>query len=163
MNDPAVPALVQSLFARAGWQGSAADDLPAPNDPATLEVAPVNETTSARSGLAGWQIARVTAYIDTHIDTTIYSDDLAALARLSSFHFCRVFRNTFGIPPHKYIMYKRIERAKSLMLSTPAPLGQIAADCGLADQAHFNKLFRRFVGDTPGAWRRARLPVVAAE
>jgi AraC-like DNA-binding protein len=42
------------------------------------------------------------------------------------------------------------------MLTTDAPLGQIAADCGLADQAHFSKLFRRFVGESPGVWRRAR-------
>jgi AraC family transcriptional regulator len=43
------------------------------------------------------------------------------------------------------------------MLTTNASLGQIAADCGLADQAHFNKLFRKFAGESPGAWRRARV------
>lgn len=43
------------------------------------------------------------------------------------------------------------------MLTTNASLGQIAADCGLADQAHFNKLFRKFAGESPGAWRRARM------
>jgi transcriptional regulator GlxA family with amidase domain len=50
-----------------------------------------------------------------------------------------------------------MERAQGLMLTTNASLGQIAADCGLADQAHFNKLFRKFAGESPGAWRRARV------
>jgi AraC-like DNA-binding protein len=61
-------------------------------------------------------------------------------------------------------LYYAIElamRAQGLMLATGASLSQIAADCGLADQAHFTKLFRRFVGDSPGAWRRARVPPLA--
>jgi AraC family transcriptional regulator len=116
----------------------------------------------ARGGLAPWQITRVTAYIESHIDSTICTDDLAALARLSSFHFCRVFRDSLGVPPHRYVMRKRVERAQSLMLSTDRPLGQIASECGLADQAHFTKLFRRFVGASPGAWRRARAVSTAA-
>ena len=111
---------------------------------------------SIRGGLAPWQIRQVTTYIESHLDTTIRTKDLAALVRLSSFHFCRAFRESFNDSPHGYLMRRRVERAQGLMLTTSAPLGQIAAECGLADQAHFNKLFRRFVGDSPGAWRRAR-------
>jgi AraC family transcriptional regulator len=109
-----------------------------------------------RGGLAPWQIRQVSTYIEAHMDTTIRTKDLAALVRLSTFHFCRAFRESFNDSPHGYLMRRRIERAQGLMLTTSAPLGQIAAECGLADQAHFNKLFRRFVGDSPGAWRRAR-------
>jgi AraC family transcriptional regulator len=53
-------------------------------------------------------------------------------------------------------MRRRIERAQGVMLRTSSSLAQIAAECGLADQAHLNKSFRRFVGESPGAWRRAR-------
>jgi AraC family transcriptional regulator len=109
-----------------------------------------------RGGLAPWRIRQVTTYIESHLDTTIRTRELAALVRLSSFHFCRAFRESFNDSPHGYLMRRRVERAQGLMLTTSAPLGQIAAECGLADQAHFNKLFRRFVGDSPGAWRRAR-------
>ena len=109
-----------------------------------------------RGGLAPWQIRQVTTYIEGHLDKTIRTKDLAALVKLSSFHFCRAFRESFNDSPHGYLMRRRVERAQGLMLTTNAPLGQIAAECGLADQAHFNKLFRRFVGDSPGAWRRAR-------
>jgi AraC-like DNA-binding protein len=85
--------------------------------------------------------------------------ELAELVKLSSFHFCRTFRDSFGASPHGYVMRRRMERAQGLMLTTNASLGQIAADCGLADQAHFNRLFRRFVGESPGTWRRARATV----
>jgi AraC family transcriptional regulator len=109
-----------------------------------------------RGGLAPWQIRRVTTHIETNLGAAITTNDLAALARLSSWHFCRAFRNSVGDSPHGYVMRRRVERAQGLMLTTNATLGQIAADCGLTDQAHFSKLFRRFVGESPGAWRRAR-------
>jgi AraC family transcriptional regulator len=109
-----------------------------------------------RGGLAPWQIRRVTTHIEINLDGTITTKDLATLARLSSYHFCRAFRNSFGDSPHGFVMRRRVERAQGLMLTTSASLGQIAADCGLSDQAHFNKLFRRFVGESPGVWRRAR-------
>jgi AraC family transcriptional regulator len=112
-------------------------------------------------GLSCWQINLVNAHIDAHIDSPIYIEQLAALARLSFYRFCRVFRNTFGTPPHRYVMHRRIERSKELMLTTDVPLGQIAAECGMADQAHLSKVFRRIVGESPGAWRRARAPAAA--
>jgi AraC family transcriptional regulator len=113
-------------------------------------------TTPPRGGLAPWQVCKVRNYIETHLQSPITTRDLAAVARLSPFHFCRAFRGSFSTAPHAYLMRRRIERAQGLMLQTNISLGQIAVDCGLADQAHFNRLFRRFVGESPGAWRRAR-------
>ncbi len=111
----------------------------------------------ARGGLAPWQIRKVTSYVDAHLERTIRNEDLAALARLNPSHFGRAFRSSFGEPPHEYVIRRRVERAQGLMLSTNAPLSAIALDCGLADQAHLSRLFRRVVGETPRAWRRARL------
>jgi AraC-like DNA-binding protein len=108
-------------------------------------------------GLAPWQIRKVSAYIDTHLDLTISTADLAGLVKLSVFHFCRAFRASFGESPHTYVMRRRIERAQGMMLRTTSSLAQIAVECGLADQAHLNRSFRRFVGESPGAWRRARV------
>jgi AraC family transcriptional regulator len=109
-----------------------------------------------RGGLAPCQIRRVKTHIEANLDATIRIKELARLANLSSFHFCRAFRESFADSPHRYVMRRRVERAQGLMLTTRASLGQIAVECGLADQAHFSKLFRRFVGESPGAWRRAR-------
>ena len=108
-------------------------------------------------GLAPWQIRRVTTHIEAHLDEHIRNRELATLVRLSSFYFCRAFRESFADSPHSYIMRRRVERAQGLMLTTNISLAQIAVNCGIADQAHFNKLFRRFFGETPGNWRRARV------
>ena len=109
-----------------------------------------------RGGLAPWQVRRVRTHIEANLDGTIRVKDLAALIKLSPSYFSRAFKNSVADTPHNYVMHRRLERAQELMLTTDASLGQIAADCGFADQAHFNKLFRRLVGERPGAWRRAR-------
>jgi AraC-like DNA-binding protein len=111
---------------------------------------------NCRGGLAPWQIRRVSTHIDEHLSQTIQCDDLARLVRLSLSHFMRAFRESFGCPPHTYLMKRRMERAQGLMLTTDIPLGQIALDCGLADQSHLSRLFQKFVGESPAAWRRAR-------
>lgn len=110
-----------------------------------------------RGGLAPWQIRKVTAYVESRIDRPIRNDELAAIARLNPSHFGRAFRNSIGEPPHEYVIRRRVERAQGLMLSTDAPLSEIALNCGLADQSHLTRLFRRIVGESPRTWRRARL------
>ena len=112
---------------------------------------------TARGGLAPWMVRKLSTYIETHLDSAICSVDLAVIAELSVSHFSRAFRKSFDEPPHSYVMRRRIERAQGLMLQTNLSLAQIAIGCGLSDQAHFNKSFRRFVGQSPGAWRRARV------
>jgi AraC family transcriptional regulator len=110
-----------------------------------------------RGGLSPWQVRRVTSHIEANLDRPIRNEDLAMIARLTPSHFGRSFRNSFGEPPHEYVIRRRVERAQGLMLSTDAPLSAIALDCGLADQAHLSRLFRRIVGETPRTWRRARI------
>jgi AraC family transcriptional regulator len=117
---------------------------------------PTLPNTRRRRGLAPWQIVKLTNYVEANLDHTMTTRCLAQTVRLSPFHFCRAFRDSFGNSPHGYVIRRRMERAQGLMLTTNASLGRIAADCGLADQAHFNKLFRKFAGESPGAWRRAR-------
>jgi AraC-like DNA-binding protein len=80
------------------------------------------------------------------------------LIGVSNSHLCRAFKDSLQVSPHAYVIRRRLERAKELMLDTGASLSQIAGDCGLYDQAHFTKLFTRIVGKSPGVWRRARVP-----
>jgi AraC family transcriptional regulator len=108
-----------------------------------------------RHPLAPWQVARVVRFIDANLSQKIGLGDFAAIARLSAGHFARAFRATVGETPYAYVIRRRIERAQDLVLRTDEPLAQIALDCGLADQAHMTRLFRRAVGVSPGAWRRA--------
>jgi AraC-like DNA-binding protein len=81
-------------------------------------------------------------------------EELAEQASLSVSHFCRAFKESFGASPHLHLTRLRVERAQRLMLATQDPLSQIALACGMADQAHLSKLFRREVGEPPSTWRR---------
>ena len=107
-------------------------------------------------GLAPWQIRRVTTYMDDNLADSIRCEDLARVTRLSVSHFMRAFRESFGAPAHAFLMRRRMERAQGLMLTTDTALGQIALECGLADQSHLTRLFRKLVGESPAAWRRSR-------
>jgi AraC family transcriptional regulator len=109
-----------------------------------------------RQGLAPWQVRKVLSHIEANLGMHLRNRDLAAVARLSEYHFNVAFRKSVGEAPHGYIIRRRVERAQGLMLSTERPLSDIALECGLADQAHFSRLFRTIVGESPAAWRRAR-------
>ena len=107
-----------------------------------------------RGGLAPFQARRLVEYIDAHLAERITLYQLARMAGLSTGHFSRAFKQTFGVPTHAYLIQRRVERAQSVMLSTQLPLSEVALACGLSDQSHFTRLFRRIVGETPNAWRR---------
>jgi AraC family transcriptional regulator len=93
-------------------------------------------------------------YIEEKLDSTIRAQDLAGLVRLSTSYFFRAFRNTFGETPVAYIMKRRMLRAQELMLKSRVSLSQVALECGMCDQAHFSRTFRRIVGTNPTVWRR---------
>jgi AraC-like DNA-binding protein len=116
------------------------------------------EPGAARCRLAPWQLKRVMRFIDANLGTKVGPQALADVAGLSTSHFARVFRSTVGKSPYAYLLQRRMERAKEMMLETDLPLVQIALDCGLADQAHLTKLFTRVVGIGPAAWRRVHVP-----
>src|SRR5579863_7937154 len=120
----------------------------------TDEACPAQAAAAIRGGLAPWQQRNVAAYVAAHIGSTIRIGELARVARLSVGHFFRAFRESFGEPPFAHITTQRIQRAQWLMLNSRASLSQIAFDCGMCDQAHFTRVFRRIVGINPGVWRR---------
>ena len=123
--------------------------LEAPAAQAGAEEAPV------RGGLAPWRLRQVEAHVARGLGGPLGLAELAAVAGLSEAHFCRCFKVSTGETPHGYIVRRRLERAQALMLATAEPLSRIALDCGLADQAHLTRLFRRHLGVPPLAWRRA--------
>jgi transcriptional regulator GlxA family with amidase domain len=112
------------------------------------------EPVPVRGGLAPWQRRKIDRHIQQRLERPLRVKDLAEQASLSVSHFCRAFRESFGASPHLYITRLRVERAQRLMLTTQDPLSQIALACGMADQAHLSKLFRRAVGEPPNTWRR---------
>ncbi len=107
-------------------------------------------------GLAPWQERRARDYIETHLDRDIDLRVLAATCGLSATHFAKAFKGTVGMPPHRWLLKQRVERACDMLLNTGEPLEAIAAACGFADQSHMTRVFTRTIGTSPGAWRRAR-------
>lgn len=98
---------------------------------------------------------RVLTYIRANLDRSITVDDLASEAGMSPSHFGRVFRETVGETPMQYVLAYRVEQAIEMMKDVARPLGQIALDCGFADQAHFSRSFKQITGVTPRQFRAA--------
>jgi len=109
-----------------------------------------------RGGFAAWQSRRLAAHVDANLTGKIVIKDLAESLDISVGHFCRAFKRTFGMPARIWIRHRRIELAQGLMLTTGASLNEIALSCGMSDQSHFTRSFRRIVGETPASWRQTR-------
>jgi AraC family transcriptional regulator len=92
-------------------------------------------------------------YIESNLGTDMRIGDLAALAGMSRFHFTRCFRNTVGTTPHRYVLERRLERARNLLQTTALGLRDVAVTTGFADQSHLTRLVKRRFGVTPGALR----------
>lgn len=125
-----------------------------PSQPGTDTKPPSRAGKFLTGGLAPWQVKRITAYVEDHISRPISLGDLARLVNLSASYFPVAFKSVFGASPHNYILQQRIEHAKKQMMISDAPLSEIALACGLSDQAHLSRTFRRITGTTPSAWRR---------
>jgi AraC family transcriptional regulator len=107
------------------------------------------------NGLSRERLQRVRDYIDAHLDDRLTLVDLAGVACLSPYHFSRSFKLALGINPQQYLIQRRLERAKMLMLRTNLPLARVAQEAGFSDQSHLTSVFRRQIGVTPGQFRAA--------
>jgi AraC family transcriptional regulator len=114
------------------------------------------KTDRVVGALALWQQRRATRMICENLDGELNITDLAGECGLSPSHFARAFKRSFGVPAHRFLIQKRIEAAKSLILHTEKTLLDVALECGFTDQSAFNRTFRTLVGTTPGAWRREK-------
>jgi AraC family transcriptional regulator len=114
----------------------------------------------ARGGLAHWQKQRLTQYVAKNLGECIRAIDLARLTGLSTGHFFRAFRESFGEPPLVYVTRQRVRRCQELILVSREPLSRIALECGMSDQAHLTRVFHRIVGMNPSVWRRQFAPHV---
>ncbi|MDD1783146.1 AraC family transcriptional regulator [Enterovibrio sp. ZSDZ35] len=105
-------------------------------------------------GLSPVNQRRVMEYIDASLSRSFTLSDLAAITQLSDFHFARMFKVSFGCTPHQYVLGKRIERAKSLLIHSKSPLTDISAMCGFSSQQHLSQQFKQRVGASPASYRR---------
>ncbi len=119
-----------------------------------LDRDPPHASSPTRGGLAAWQERTVTAYIEEHLAEQLSLATLSQLARLSSYYFCRAFKQSFGAPPHRYQINRRIERAKLLLADRDASITDIGFRLGFSQTSSFTAAFRKAAGITPSAYRR---------
>jgi AraC family transcriptional regulator len=107
-----------------------------------------------RGGPSRHKLRAALEYIEEHLDAELSLDDLAAAVHLSPYHFARLFKTSTGLPPHQYVITRRVERAKQLLRGgDDLSLAQVAVRAGFWDQGHFARHFKRLVGVTPKQFR----------
>jgi AraC family transcriptional regulator len=100
------------------------------------------------------RLRAVVEYIEEHLDASPTLEQIAAVARLSAYHFARQFKAATGLPPHQYVIMRRVERARQLLQGGgDLPLAEVAASAGFSDQSQFSHHFKRLVGVTPRQFR----------
>jgi AraC family transcriptional regulator len=111
---------------------------------------------SLRGGLPMWQQKRVVEFIEAHLAEDVSLAALAELTDLSLYHFARAFRQSFGAPPHRYHMARRMDYARALLQKPALSVTEIGIEAGFRETSSFTRAFRKFTGLTPSEYRRHR-------
>jgi AraC family transcriptional regulator len=106
-------------------------------------------------GLAPWQERRAKELIESRLNGQLSLAEVARACELSVAQFARAFKRSTDLPPYRFLLERRLERARHLLLRSDLPLADVAMSCGFADQSHFTKAFQKRVGASPGAFRAA--------
>jgi AraC family transcriptional regulator len=148
-------AAVTRALAREAFEGSPSG--PLFTDGLAIALA---SRLARRAGLrmarpAAASLKRVLEKIEDTLAEPMTIDELAAVAGLSTAHFAREFKRHTNETPHAFVVRRRLERARQLLVAG-GPIAEIATACGFSDQAHLSRLFKRRFGVTPGAFARLR-------
>lgn len=114
---------------------------------------PILKTYS--DGLSRPQLQRVIDYIHNHLDADLSLATLAALAGMSAHYFSQLFKQSTGFAPHQYVVRRRVDRAKALLVQPHFSIADVAYQTGFAHQSHLNRHFKRLVGIPPGQYRQS--------
>ncbi len=112
-------------------------------------------TVQNQEPLAKWRLKRALEYIEENISRPIYLAELGNVAGLSSMRFSTQFRASTNYSPHEFILRRKIVRAQQLLADPRMKLADVALSLGFHSQGHLSLVFRKFVGETPGRWRKA--------
>lgn len=115
----------------------------------------LREGLRLKGGLAPHLRRRLIEFIELNLGEPLSLGQLAGLCALSEYHFARMFHESFGLPPHQYLLARRMNRARELLRGTRTALNEIALACGFASASHFSNRFKQVMGATAGAYRLA--------
>jgi AraC family transcriptional regulator len=107
-------------------------------------------------GLPGAKVRRVTEYIRGNLHRALRLAELGALVHMSPYHFARLFKLSLGVPPHRFVVRRRIDEAAALLVSPELSIAAISRTVGFRTTSHFTTTFRRLTGLTPSAYRTGR-------
>jgi transcriptional regulator GlxA family with amidase domain len=127
-------------------------DSRSPPDSIVVSV-PSYGKSSSRPGFPQYIIRRIEELVAKHLEGGVSVAELASSQGYSPSHFCRMFRGSFGVPPHTYLIRRRVAVAQQLLTRTDLALADIALKTGFSDQSHLSRSFRRFAGIAPRAYR----------
>src|SRR5260370_16490359 len=99
-------------------------------------------------------VNRVRDWLDAHSEENVSIHTLANLADLSPYYLIRAFHQQVGIPPHRYQIIVRVNRARSLLRAGGA-ISEVAYEAGFCDQSHLNRYFKQILGVTPGIYLKS--------
>lgn len=105
--------------------------------------------------MARWRLERAIEFIDAGLEQSLSLADISGASGLSRMHFAAQFRASTGLRPHEFVLRRRVERAQEMLAGTEKAIVDVAMSVGFQTQAHFTTIFKRFVGQTPQAWRRS--------
>ncbi|MBD1868077.1 helix-turn-helix transcriptional regulator [Cyanobacteria bacterium FACHB-471] len=101
------------------------------------------------AGLSKYQLRQVIDYINDHLDRELGLAELAAILQMSPHYFTRLFKQSTGLTPHQYVIRRRVERAKELLLKKELTIAEVAYSVGFANQSHLNRHLKHLLGVTP--------------
>jgi AraC family transcriptional regulator len=104
-------------------------------------------------GLPRRALKEVIDYIGDNLQKDLTLAEMAGVAHMSPYHFSRLFKESKGLTPHRYVIERRVQRAEVLLGSSALPIAEIALLCGFANQSHLNRHFKRLLGVSPKALR----------
>jgi len=108
----------------------------------------------ARGGLSRRQTRLAVDFLESHLTEEVTLQALAEMVGLSPWHFARAFKRTTGLPPHRWLTARRIERAKTLLADHALSITDVALACGFGGSSQFTRGFKHATGMTPSAFRR---------
>jgi AraC family transcriptional regulator len=101
-----------------------------------------------------WRLRKVEQFVEANLGESVSLQDMASAAGVSKRHFARSFQQEVGETPIRWLMQRRVDRAKKMLEETDIPLCEIALICGFASQSHLTRVLKQSAGSTPLRWRQ---------
>ncbi|WP_299004354.1 AraC family transcriptional regulator [uncultured Shewanella sp.] len=157
-ENPTLEALFRHQMATINWDPTAQLMMKQFSDSILISLLQSQQSMPNIIGLKGGLSPKVkrivTDFMQAHFHRQVYLHELATLAQLSEYHFCRMFKHSFAMTPQAYLCQLRLQHAQTLIKANAHNLSDIALNCGFANQSHMGRYFKKALGLSPSAFKR---------